>query len=98
METMTTGRDAVLDGLAETRLKDLDRWLKRTTAWFNACDRYTAGGEAPSVRRMPSKASKYEAYSAAGSLIRMLDLNLDRPQTVADLQAVSKAAHEDLGK
>ena len=87
--TVTTSTESFQKANAAENAKILDRWIKRFDKWMTLCDnladaRETYGQNSPEfatafaawekgLNRMPSKKSKYAAYSAGRSLARFLN-------------------------
>lgn len=87
--TVTTSTESFKKANAAENAKILARWIKRFDKWMGLCDnlsdaRETHGENSPQfatafaawekgLKRMPSKNSKYAAYSAGRSLARFLN-------------------------
>jgi len=87
--TVTTSTESFQKANAAENAKILDQWIKRFDKWMTLCDnladaRETYGQNSPEfatafaawekgLNRMPTKKSKYAAYSAGRSLARFLN-------------------------
>lgn len=62
--------------------KNLRRWVRRQNRWFLYCR-----GAGPKCQ-MPSKASKHQAYSDAGQMLRLRRSDARLPETFSELCAL----------
>jgi hypothetical protein len=84
--------------MAAFTLTELGKSYAKHVNWLAACAYYSAASKAgepatePKLSTMPGKAAKHRMYGQANRVIALLDLDVDRPSSLADIGLVISAA------